>query len=228
MRTVEEVEAFVRGLDRDTLSNAERGFRKRAFDACLPRDFWSLTADDVTHNVASFNEWIVPYCEQIKMARKEGYGIAFFGPNGTGKTTFSSYVMQQALRARYEGFCTTSLRLEHTYRGARGERQTWARLDSLVMSDFLMLDELGKEAMMPSGESWGRAHIERILKDRADEKLPTIVVSNMSREDLERLYGRSVDSLLGGKFLIVTLMPGDFRPEVNKRMLAALKKGVKK
>lgn len=229
MRSLEDVERFkgdmlfkLNGEEPTREQRQDMAFRTAAFEACLPRDFWEFDDANVKHNRKNYLDSIKPYIDQIKVAKIEGYGVALFGNSGTGKTSFASITMAAALRKRYSGYCTTSLRIEHDYRAARTDSARWRRLDFMLSSDFLMIDELGKEAILPSGESFGRAHIERILKDRADEKLPTIIVSNVPADELARIYGRSVESLLGGKFLIVTCEPGDYRPRVNAAMLAAM------
>jgi hypothetical protein len=63
-----------------------------------------------------------------------------------------------------------------------------------------------------------RTHVERVLKLRHDNNLPTVVATNADLEGVERAYGSTVRSVLAGKYQHVLFDAGDFRDRLHKRM----------
>jgi DNA replication protein DnaC len=100
------------------------------------------------------------------------------------------------------------------------DREIAARLDWLLSSDFLAIDEMGKEHKGKSGRDFTGAQVERILKARYDDSLPTLLASNADPEALEAMYGATFASMILGKFKTAVLEPGDFRERTAKRMSA--------
>ena len=189
----------------------------KAFEACIPRDFWWTTEADVTHNVEAFREVVLPYTKRLKLARRNGYGLALLGDNGVGKTMFLSHVLIRAIRRGFTAYYATLPQLDHHLKRGISDRAVMERLDWMLTSDFLAVDEMGKERFK-DGDSWMRLQIERILKDRFDNSMPTLIATNADMEALTAMYGATIGSILVGKYQTVTLPPGDFRERPRKKM----------
>lgn len=219
MRLEHEVDDFESQL---SSKDEDRELKLAMFEACVPRDFWSVKPDDIKFNRAAFDEAVLPYCGRIVKARARGYGLLFFGDNGVGKTIMMSFVLGAAIRAGFTVYYTTLPRLDHDIKRGFDDRTVAERLRWMMTSDFMAIDELGKEQFRAGGGDWIRSQVERILKERFDDSLPTLVASNASRDTIESIYGASVASILDGKFLTVSLEPGDYRREIRKRMSAEM------
>lgn len=216
MRTHDEVEDFkVRTKkDGDTFTRAKH---VSLYRACVPRDFWDVRPDDVAHNVEAFRSYVVPYCTRLDRARASGYGLFFEGDNGVGKTMFLSYVLGYAVERGYLAYYTTVLDLDFDLKRGFGDREIMGRMDQLLDSDFLALDELSKEQFR-SGDSWIRTQVERVLKRRHDNNMPTLVASNASAKKVGQAYGATVASVLAGKYQHVVFDAGDYRDRLRSRM----------
>jgi DNA replication protein DnaC len=153
----------------------------------------------------------------------KGYGLLVLGNNGSGKTMFSSYILRQAiLKGRY-AYYTTSAQLVHDLKLGWKDEETSKCLEKLMASDFVVIDELGKELGGGSVDTFSTSEIERFLKSRFDDSMPTILASNRSMGELESCYGKTFVSMVQGKYQIVDLGNKDYRLEVGKQMLSEMR-----
>jgi DNA replication protein DnaC len=194
----------------------------RANEACIPRDFWYTKGSDVSHNVDVFRDVIAAYCRELKRARKRGYGLMLSGDNGVGKTMFLSYILMSAIRKGWTAYYTTLPKLDYDVKRGFNSSEDQRRLEWMLTSDFLAIDELGKERFK-DGDSYMRMQTERILKQRFDDSMPTLIATNADIDTLGSMYGTTLTSILVGKYQIVTLEPGDFREKLRSEMEADMK-----
>jgi len=216
MRPSDEVEEFKVSVE-SVKDRERRALLISAFEACVPRDFWGVVDDDITHNREVFDEIVKPYCEKLKKARRHGYGLLFFGDNGAGKSIFMSYILVQAIKRKYTVYYTTMPQLDHDMKRGFNDRDAAKRLDWMLGSDFMVLDELGKERFR-EGDTWSRGQVERVLKQRFDNSLPTLIGTNSDLDSLTEMYGESVASVLAGKYETCMMDPGDFRERIKDKM----------
>jgi len=189
-----------------------------AYEACIPQDFWNVVAEDITHNTAVFQEVVVPYTKRLGKALKGGYGLLLLGDNGVGKTMFASFVGMEAIRQARTVYYTTLPQLDWDIKRGFNDREIERRLQWLLTSDFLIIDEMGKERKKRDS-SYSDQQVERILKQRFDDSQPVIIASNMDAGELGEAYGSTVGSMLHGKFQTVHMEPGDFRDKLYKKMV---------
>ena len=192
-------------------------FRSGVFQSCVPLRFQEVKDSDVTHNRAVWEKFILPYEKKFKSARHHGFGIYLEGSNGVGKTMFMSYLLVQAVRAGYSAYYTTAMDLDYDMKRGFSDREVATRIEEMLWSDFWGFDELGGE-QFKSGDNWAKMQVERVLKFRLDNKLPTIVASNSNPRKIESAYGPSVRSILTGSYQHVLLDGGDFRGKIQERM----------
>jgi hypothetical protein len=189
----------------------------RAFTSCIPRDFWGYKATDVEFNKPVFRKIIIPYCRRMRTALRKGYGILLLGDNGSGKTMFLSYVLMSACRLNFSAYYTTMSQLAHDTKRGFSSRADADRLEWYLSSDFLVIDELAKERFR-EGDNFTRVELERVLKSRYDNALPTLIATNASMRELEEFYGPTLISMLTGKYQTGTMQPGDFRHRMRRQM----------
>lgn len=223
MRPEDEVEEF-RTRTESIADRERRAALVAAFEACVPRDFWDVEDADITHNREVFDAVVKPYCAKLKTARRRGYGLLFFGDNGAGKTIFMSYVLMEAIRRKFTAYYTTMPQLDHDLKRGFNDRTAAQRLDWMLSSDFMVLDELGKERHR-DGDAWSRGQVERVLKQRFDNSLCTLIGTNASLESLTEMYGESVASVFAGKYENIQMESGDYREKIRERMESEMKYG---
>lgn len=199
-------------------------FEKQAYEACIPRDFWDTRPEDIEHNVAAFKRYVLPYVKRIRTAHRNGYGLCFSGSNGVGKTMFISYVLACAIRSGRSAYYTTMLQLDWDIKAGFGDREHQARLEWMLTSDFLAIDEMGKEQHKALGtKSHTQTQLERILKKRFDAGCqPVLVATNLSAIGLGKAYGDTVLSMVRGKMETVNMESGDIRVAKSREMRAAM------
>lgn len=233
MRTEEDVSEFTKDiLPRYTSSCKEcsgtdqrcacwrRAWRAvSSYEACIPQDFWDVKAEDVVHNVEVFNSMVVPYAEKLSKALRGGYGLVLIGDNGVGKTMLLSYVLVEAIKAARTAYYTTMPQLDWNIKEGFNNPASSERLKWMLTSDFLAIDELGKERKKRDSQ-FSDQQIERILKQRFDDSMPVLIGSNMDVEQLSEAYGSTIGSILRGKYQVVQMEPGDFRDSLHERMKA--------
>ena len=211
-----------RGVDPDCACRKECEFEVSAFEACIPRDFWFIKPGSVKHTGGVFDDVVKVYCARLRVAKRHGYGLALLGDNGVGKTMFLSYVLAQAVRDGFTAYYTTLPRLDHDIKRGFRDQVANARLAWMLTSDFLAIDEMGKEHFQHAGDSFMRTQLERILKERYDDGSPTLLASNADAGSLGKVYGATIESILNGKYQVAALEPGDFRRRLREAMDTAM------
>lgn len=205
------------GRSFDCGCRAKSDYMINCFEACIPRDFWFIKK--IEHNLTTFNNTIEPYLKNINKAIRKGYGLLLTGDNGSGKTYFLSYILTKIIKLGLTTYFTTMQDLDYNIKRGFNDKTYADRLQEMLTSDFVAIDELGKEKAKNSNSLYMDAQIERIVKRRIDDCKPMLFASNLSLGNINKQYGDALESMLGGKFLTIQMEPGDFRKKVHKRML---------
>jgi len=198
-------------------------FEVEAYEACIPQDFWCTKSEDITHNVKTFNKYVKRYIKRLSVAQRRGYGLLFSGANGVGKSMFISYVLANAIRRGRSAYYTTLVGLDHDLKRGFDEPEARERLEYMLTSDFLGLDEMTKEVFKSIDKpTWLRTQVERILKQRFDENRPVLMATNASGTQIAEVYGTTIASLIEGKYKTLFMEPGDVRRTLGKRMTSEM------
>lgn len=220
MRTVEQVDAFqVSMLERYGANDAgvsRAMYYTRCYEACIPKTFWNVTSQDIRYNVDAFNGCVLHYTARMKLVLRRGYSLLFTGDNGAGKSIFISFILTQAIRRGRTAYYTTLSQLDADIKRGFQDKQADARLVSLLDSDFVAIDEVGKEHYKADG--WLMSQLELFLKRRYDDGEPVLLATNLMYPDVTKMYGPSVESMLEGRYTVVPLESGDYRRTVKAKM----------
>jgi len=181
------------------------------FEACLPRRFWTTKVADFRGAVReTYVERVRPFIVNFERALSEGLGLYFYGDNGTGKTMTVTYAARKVRARGFSVYYTTAADLlEDMKRGFRDPELT-ERLREHLNAQLLVVDELVAETFKAE-PGWSLTQIERILKARENECLPTVLVSNVPISRAMEVYGKSVASVLRGYFVEVIFASEDGR-----------------
>lgn len=226
MRSEVECDAFETAIVEQLGEDDPRcGYRRACYEACVPRTFWNVSASEVSYNESVFRSVVVRYRRGLKRALRSGYSLLFVGDNGVGKTMFISYLLTQAIKRGFTAYYTTLTRLDADIKRGFRDRDADMRLQAMLESDFVAIDEVGKERYKL--ESYTTSQFESLLKRRYDDGDPTLLGSNAAQDDLCRMYGPTVESMIDGRYQVVALEPGDCRRAHKRQMKRAMRFGGK-
>lgn len=132
------------------------------------------------------------YVEHFDEFFRNGKGILFYGPVGTGKTFLSACIVNELINKGHPCLCTNFARITNTVQSQWDNRQTY--LDSLNRFDLLVIDDLAAER---DTEYMGEI-IMSIIDSRYRAHKPIIVTTNLTRNELrnpqsirrERVFSR--------------------------------------
>ncbi len=185
----------------------------RLYEAGVPREFWEVIPENI-RSFAGYRERVLPYMGRLKRALRSGYGLCFTGRPGSGKTMLLSAVLRRAVE---RGRTTCYLRaseLEKHIRDGWKEPAIARRLDWLLTSDFVALDDLGTE-QYPQ-------YVDELLKNRGSELSPTLLGTRLGLSELGQRYSDSTMSVLSGRYAILALQTRDGRVNEHKTMDKAM------
>lgn len=169
---------------------------------------------------ANFNEAIYPNDEQKKqgLAMKrfceryvaslpspEKPNLLIVGQSGLGKSFFGNAIARAAIEKGIPTLKTTAYQCIQTILDGIETRAD--AITPYLSSDFLILDDLGTEAMVPNVTV---ETVFRILNERTAANLPTVLITNLDREGLFERYGERVASrIIDGALTAIVLLRGD-------------------
>jgi DNA replication protein DnaC len=164
-----------------------------------------------------------------------GKGLLLYGQPGRGKSTLALAVIQDMMRTfPLEAFAPAehgvvirpcyfatfnsildlkgslmgdpSIEEQIIYNGILGECQ-----DDAYNIRVLIIDDLGKEHASLSG--WQKNLLHHVLRTRFNNGLPTIVTTNIKRDDWGGLYGDATESFANEAFVYmpIAVTKGDLR-----------------
>ena len=136
------------------------------------------------------------YCDEFHEIKKEGLGFLLCGNPGNGKTYFSNCIGNRLLNNLVPVVCVginqLLERIRQTY-GRYGQEGEDTVLRGLALADLLILDDLGSE----NCTEWSRSKVYSIIDSRYRNRLPIIVSTNKTIEELREMYhNRTIDRLL--------------------------------
>lgn len=217
MRQQSEVDTFSTMMsEKYGRESPEAEYAINCWESCIPKTFWNISSKDVTHNVDVFKKVVVPYRKKWKTARRNGYSLLFTADNGSGKSFFISYILTQMIKRGLTAYYTTLTQLDIDIKRGFRDKDSDLRLEEMLESDFLAIDEIGKESFKT--DSYISTRLEHLLKKRYDDSEPVLLASNISHDDLIKMYGSTFESILDGKYRTVSLDPGDFRKSTRAKM----------
>lgn len=222
MRSQEEIEEVRKKIYSKDWDEEKKRFYMEAFEGCVPIEFWKIKKNDIKQNVDVFKKFILTYCKKLKTAHQKGYGLCLLGNNGVGKTYFISYILTKAIKKGKTVYYTTMPELDFNIKRGFDDYKLSRYLQMLLTSDFLAIDEVGKEKTKNGKQTFMDSQVERILKKRFDDAMPVLLGTNLSFHNLSKTYGSTVESIIQGKYQIVQMGEGDYRKvlarEMNKDM----------
>lgn len=179
-------------------AEAQARARRRLERAGIPLRFMGKRFEDYQVSSAAQQRayaMATDYAEHFATHSAEGRCQIFVGNPGTGKTHLAIAILKRIIADGHSG------RYVRAFELIEAIRATWRRdaeqreadvLEGLTSVDLLVLDEVGVQY----GTDSETVEIFKVLDTRYLDLKPTLIVSNVSQEDLQRYLGeRAFDRL---------------------------------
>ena len=166
-------------------------------EANIPIEYWDRSFKDFQGD-KRFKSAMKLYISDINNIYDSGISLGFIGTLGTGKTYMASCFLKIAL---INGFSASYHNMSDMIQDSMDDKDFFAKITS---KDFIVIDEYDSRWVYPTERAellFGQT-MERILRHRFQNKMPTIICSNTAELDsvLAGDFSRSTKSLFS-KFL---------------------------
>ncbi len=148
----------------------------------------------------------VKYATQFTTKSKN---IIFYGGTGLGKTHLSLAIANAVINRGYSVVYGTAQNLLNDL-----QNENFGRTDNIryyeravLNCDLLIIDDLGTEFK----NSYTTAELYNIINSRILSRLPTIISTNFTQNELEDKYDQRITSRIVGEYSPLTLMGNDIR-----------------
>lgn len=186
---------------------------KKMLSSGILEEFWNLDIDQYKGNEAVIKV-VHEYLANMSNARQQGISIFFYGTNGTGKTFLGVEVLKEALRKGYSAQFTSLGGVIQALTDGWYDAEKRRRYEERIRDvDFLMIDDVGKE-MRVSKNGLTEMVFDNLIRYRSFRNKPMILTTNSDIESVENAYGKSIVSLLHGKFIPIRVVGEDYRKTV--------------
>lgn len=139
---------------------------------------WNFAADDGSN--PKMSTAMQNYVQHFDDFRKQGKGLLLFGGVGTGKTFLAACVANALIDKGIPCLVTNFARIANTVQGLFEGRQEY--YDSLNRYPLLVLDDLSAERKT----EYMQEIVFNVIDARYRAKLPLIVTTNLTREELQK------------------------------------------
>jgi len=196
---------------------------KKLLASGILEEYHSLQLKDYKGNPKVKAE-VFQYMEHLANAKKNGISLFLHGVNGVGKTMLGVEVLKEALRQGYSAQMVSLSGIIQMYSDGWYSAEKREAYDERIRNvDFLMIDDVGKE-YRSSKSGLTEVAFDNLIRYRTLRNKPMIITTNSSIEAIENVYGKSLVSLLYGKFIPIKVLGDDFRKTtlsatVKKRLL---------
>lgn len=179
---------------------------------------WTFANDDGKNQkmTAAMHNYVKHFAE----FQKQGKGLLLFGNVGTGKTFYAACIANALIDTGIPCMVTNFARIANTVQGLFEGRQEY--FDSLNRFPLLVLDDLAAERKT----EWMQETVFNVIDARYRAKLPLIVTTNLTREELmnpEDITYQRIFSRLFEMCTPIEIAGGDRRHAALKNDIAATK-----
>lgn len=172
----------------------QRNRLERLFRECrIPVRFRGKTLDKTARNLCPKGfDVSAAYVRDWEKRRTDGRGLMLVGPVGCGKSHLLYAVLQELVRRGVSGFGQTVPDLLDELRPGNDNADEKLRL--LREIQLLLLDDLGAQR----DTEWVTERLFVVLNARYNNVLPTLITSNLTLEELDKVSGwkRITDRIL--------------------------------
>ena len=170
-------------------------------------DDYVPTCDDAARVKGSCRQ----YAETFANRLAGGDNLIMLGNPGTGKNMLAAAICNRLAADGFQPLHTTAMRLVRRITETWGSGSTekeQAVIDSFSIPDLLVVDEVGVQF----GSRKEEILLFEALNGRYEEKKPTVIISNLSKDEIEHYLGaRVLDRFYEGKSAILEFCWDSYR-----------------
>jgi DNA replication protein DnaC len=189
-------EKAIRQREQEEIESARKhsAWQNRIGNAGIPERFLDRTLESYTAKNKGQEDALLfakTYANEFGEVLKTGRSAVFCGKPGTGKTHLSVGIGLEVMKLGGSVLFTTVLRMMRRIKGSwdRDSKESEAQVVELFTSpDLLIVDEIGVQF----GSDFERNTMFDILNDRYENKLPTLLLSNLVPEEVKSFLGERV------------------------------------
>lgn len=150
-------------------------------NANIPRRFWTAQLDQVP-NELPHKRVIAEFIRAMHKSVEDGRGLLLYGKAGVGKTALACIVLREVMaRGPNKVWFEVAHDIDHHARRRDATNDDGNPVWDLVnYALYAVIDDLGAHRDSKLDEGW----IERVLRERYNHQLPTIITSNLAPDDL--------------------------------------------
>lgn len=189
--------------------------QKHYLDAGVGQTYQFLTWKDFTGDQDALSS-VRSYVDDLTSNIESGRGLMLRGRDyGTGKTFMATLIARAAVLAGFSTYMVTLPDLLSSMKAGwhDAEYDRWRR-NKVESAMVLVLDDVGKELMEGQGfnNDYASRTFDNLVRTRVQQGRPTIVTTNLTRNEMHGSYGMALKSLLDEMGDVVEFHGNDFRP----------------
>lgn len=191
-------------------------------DSGIPFRYSGIKLSDfvVSGNSKTVFAAVERYIARFPGLKQSGCSLIMCGKPGTGKTHLACAIGNELLETGESVRYTTAYRAVSAVKATYSKTADRGEVDVLAefqTPDLLIVDEVGVQF----GSETEKLVFYQIINDRYENILPTILISNLDRDEVGGFIGeRTIDRLREGNGAVLVFDWGSYRPG-NKKPVAA-------
>lgn len=156
---------------------------------------------------------VFDYLDHADAFMRSGRGLILRSPQrGNGKTLVAALIFKAMLAKGHDGYFTQfNELLDSNAAGWRDEDERRWFSRRVRNAGVLVIDDVGRE-YSGRGVELIEATLDKVIRARHDDALPTIITTNKTAEEMAQKYQSNVLSLLSGVCRTVDVTGADYRP----------------
>ncbi len=166
----------------------------------------SMIAERMKNNLEYFKNYVDTFSSATSKS------VLLMGGTGLGKTHLSSAVARGIIEKGYDVFYTGAIDLFSNFEIERFKsysNEPNPIIERYFESDLLIIDDLGTEMI----NQFSVSTLYNLVNDRLSRKKPTIISTNLSKDDIQKKYTDRITSRLLGEYRVCAFMGTDVRAQ---------------
>lgn len=161
--------------------------------------FSTIESRGIPTNINEPYKKIKRYVEHLTENVHDGIGLILSGPVGNMKTTLAVAILRKYIELYHKGFMVSMssflTMIDNNYHFHKVD----ARIEKIKNTHLLIIDDLGAEY----DHSWVQTQVDAIITERYNNKLATIITTNLSRDNIKSRYQQRIyDRLQSTNYLV--------------------------